>query len=284
MFGFLVGIFKLLLATSAFALIGWLGVRDKRIGGVLLTFPLLNGIAMLTGVDPLGIAGTVYLVVMWNCVVFLVAMFRYEALPPLPAGLSDETKIVLRVVVWCLAWAAGAAILAFFRDALSFAGRLFSIELCFAGLYVWRCWRRPAAPSSQAFAAMWLNGRGVVRIACFVAAFALLSLVAYVANDSRWVGWASALPLPGLFALATLTVMRDRRDLVTLGDTVLFGPLLVIPFNWLLARAIVALRLADAGTFAEIGTVVAFWAIAAWLVFAVVPRFGRWRDRLGGAA
>ena len=41
---------KLLLAVAAFVLIGWFGARDKRIGGVLLTFPLLNGIAMLTGV------------------------------------------------------------------------------------------------------------------------------------------------------------------------------------------------------------------------------------------
>ena len=50
---------KLALGISAFVLVTWLGLRDKRIGGVLLTFPLLNGIAMLTGVDPIGIAGTI---------------------------------------------------------------------------------------------------------------------------------------------------------------------------------------------------------------------------------
>jgi hypothetical protein len=58
---------KLILGIAAFVLIGWLGARDKRVGGVLLTFPLLNGIAMLTGIDPLGMAGAIYLVMMWNC-------------------------------------------------------------------------------------------------------------------------------------------------------------------------------------------------------------------------
>src|SRR5262249_1311488 len=85
-----IGIVKLLLGVLAFVLVGWLGARDKRIGGVLLTFPLLNGIAMLTEVDPVGIAGTIYLIVIWNCILFLVAIHRYDRLPPLPAGLNEE--------------------------------------------------------------------------------------------------------------------------------------------------------------------------------------------------
>jgi hypothetical protein len=67
--------------------------------------------------------------------------------------------------------------------------------------------------------------------------------------------------------------------MLALGDTVLLGPLLVIPFNWLLAQAIAGLRGAHAGTPAEIAVVVAFWAVAAALVFALVPPFARWRDR-----
>src|SRR5262249_56738190 len=114
---------------------------------------------------------------------------------------------------------------------------------------------------------MWLNGRGLIRIACFVLAFGLLSGIAYVVKDSRWVGWASALPLPGLFALATLSVTQDKQDLKSLGDTVLLSPLLVIPFNWLLARAIIVLRAEHAGVAAEIATVVAFWTVAAVIVF-----------------
>ena len=120
---------KLSLAVLAFVLVGWFGARDKRIGGVLLTFPLLNGIAMLTGVDPDGIARTVYLVVMWNCVLFLAAMHRFEWLPPLPARWDSEPKLIARAFCWVGLWAVGAVLLAWFRDDLPSAGWLFALQL-----------------------------------------------------------------------------------------------------------------------------------------------------------
>jgi uncharacterized membrane protein (GlpM family) len=271
---------KLILGIAAFVLIGWLGARDKRIGGVLLTFPLLNGIAMLTGADPLGMAGAIYLVMMWNCLLFLFVIHRYRWLPPLPAAWNAEAIIVLRVVTWTLLWAVGAALLARFRDTLSVAPVLFAIQLALVALYMSRWWHPPPPASPATFRDMWLNGSGAVRIACFVAAFALLSAVAYVARDSRWVGSASALPLPGLFALATLSVTQSKQDIASLGDTVLLGPLLFIPFNALLARAIIVLRAEQAGTLAEIAAVMAFWAVTAGLVFGLLPPIARWRDRL----
>ncbi len=272
-------VIKLALATFAFVLIGWFGARDRRIAGVLLTFPLLNGIAMLTGVDPVGIAATIYLIVLWNCLLFLVVMHRYERLPPLRAGMSPEGSIILRAAVWIVLWAVGAALLAWFRDALPSAGWLFALGAVMAAVYVARWWRPPQPQSSPTFASMWINSRGVIRIACFFAAFGILSAVAYYWRDDRWVGWASALPLPGIFALATLSVTQSRNELASLGDTVMFGPLLVIPFNWLLARAIIQLRTDGAGTLAEIVTVLLFWIAAAALVFVAVPWFARWRDR-----
>ena len=271
---------KLILGIVAFVLIGWFGARDKRVGGVLLTFPLLNGIAMLTGADPLGMAGTIYLVMMWNCLLFLFVIHRYERLPPLPAALNAEATIVLRVVIWTLLWAIGAVVLAWFRDALSVAPVLFVIQFVLVVGYLAYWWRPPPPLAKPSFRAMWLNGSGAIRIFCFVVAFALLSVVAYADDDSRWVGWASALPLPGLFALATLSVTQDKPDIASLGDTVLLGPLLYIPFNALLARAIIALRAEQAGTLAEIATVVAAWAITAALVFGLVPQIARWRDSL----
>lgn len=270
---------KLFLAVLAFVLVGWFGARDKRIGGVLLTFPLLNGIAMLTGVDPDGIARTIYLVVMWNCVLFLAAMHRFEWLPPLPAKLDPEFKLIARAFCWVGLWAVGAILLAWFRDDLPPAWWLFAIQLIVAGAYIRTRWRGSGSPSRPTFADMWRNQRGYVRIACFVAAFLILSAVAWLAHSARWVGWASALPLPGIFALATLSVTEKKSDMLALGDTVLIGPLLVIPFNWLLAQAIAGLRAAQAGTLAEIAVVIAFWTIAAALVFAAVPPFARWRDR-----
>src|SRR5437763_11636270 len=99
---------KLAVGMIAFLLIGWLGARDKRVGGVLLTFPLLNGIAMLTGLDPASIAATVYVIIIWNSALFLLAIHRYQVMPPMPACLDIEAKIVIRVVAWVSFWAAGA--------------------------------------------------------------------------------------------------------------------------------------------------------------------------------
>ncbi len=269
---------KLLLGISAFVLIGWLGARNKRIGGVLFTFPLLNGIAMLTGADPLGIAGTIYLVVIWNGALFLGAMYHYEYLPPLPAACHQEARLIARVLFWTLLWAGGAAALAFVRDALSFAGWLFVIQLMFAVLWIWRGWRAPLPASLPAFGAMWFNWSGFFRAVCFVVAFLVLLGIAYFNKDARWIGWASALPLPGLFALATLSATHSKEDLLSLGDTILLGPLLVIPFNWLLSRTIDQSRMEGGGIVVEIVIVVAFWVVAAAIVFVLVPPFARWRD------
>jgi uncharacterized membrane protein (GlpM family) len=272
-------IVKLALAVAAFLLVGWLGARDKRIGGVLLTFPLLNGIAMLTGADPTGIARTIYLLVMWNCGLFLAVMYRFESLPPLPAGWDAEVKILCRALSWVALWMTGAVLLAWFRDDLPSARWLFAIQLVIVAWHVARRWRRGTAPSRVTFAQMWSSRRGGLRIACFVAGFVLLASLAYSGQSARWVGWASALPLPGIFALATLSVTQTRDDMRSLGDTVLLGPLLVIPFNWLLAQAMLSLRAAQAGMMAEVATVVMFWVAAAAIVFLLMPPFARWRDR-----
>jgi len=270
---------KLLLAVAAFVLVGWFGARDKRIGGVLLTFPLLNGIAMLTGADPIGVARTIYLLVMWNCGLFLVLMYQFESLPPLAGGWDAEVKIICRALFWVALWMIGAVLLAWFRDDLPGARWLFALQLAIVAWYVARRWRRDGATARMTFAEMWTNRRGAIRIACFVAGFVLLSSVAYSGQSARWVGWASALPLPGIFALATLSVTQSKEDMRSLGDTVLLGPLLVIPFNGLLAHAILRLRAEGAGTIAEIATVIGFWAVAAAIVFAALPPFARWRDR-----
>lgn len=271
---------KLLLAALAFVVIGWLGARDKRIGGVLLTFPLLNGIAMVTGADPLGIAATIYLVVMWNSALSLIAMYTYDHLPPLPVNWDQEAKLIARVVCWSALWAAGATVLALLRDALSFAGWLLLMQSILAALYIWLMWRAPEPASFPTFSEMWFNWRGCVRAACFVAAFLLLLAIAHLGLDARWIGWASALPLPGIFVLAMLSVTQKKDDLLALGDTVLLGPLLVIPFNWLLSRAIIWLRIEGAGPCWEIAIVILSWLMAAAAVWCAVPPFARWRDRI----
>lgn len=270
---------KLLLAIGAFVVIGWFGARDKRVGGVLLTFPLLNGIAMLTGVDPLDVAASIFPIVMFNSVLLLTAMHHAQHLPPLPGGLGREATIIVRALSWVLLWAVGAVLITVFRDALPTVGWLVAIQAVIAATWIAYRWRAGAPPSPPGtFAGMWLNGQALIRIGCFVGVYLMLTAVAYFGQNARWTGWASGIPLPGIFALAMLSATQTRQDLASMGDTVLVGPLLAIAFNWLLSHALVHLRAEQAGAAMEIGLTVVFWAVLAAIVFVLVPAFARWRD------
>jgi hypothetical protein len=121
-----VSLLKLGLGLLAFLLIGWIGARDKRIGGALLTFPLLNGIAMLTGLDPGRIAATVYLVIVWNSALFLLVIYQHEMMPPVPLKLDGELKILSRVIFWTVVWATGSGALVYLREDLPSGAWLFA--------------------------------------------------------------------------------------------------------------------------------------------------------------
>src|SRR6185436_16700670 len=128
-----------------------------------------------------------------------------------------------------------------FGAATLFAGSLI-VALAFMSL----CWSAgsPLAQNkdtsrvtyhSRAFASFWGNSTGLWRIVLFALAYGCLFFVSRAALDQKWVGMASALPLPGLFALAALTddtAAAERAQLLSMRDTVFLGPLLVIPFNW----------------------------------------------------
>ena len=116
----------------------------------------------------------------------------------------------------------------------------------------------------------------MTRIALFVAAFAILLAVSY-RFELHWIGMASSLPLPGLFAIATLSVTQP--DLRAIRDTVFLGPLLVIPFNESFAFAVSHLPRGASGVPIGIAVLIAMWGAAAALVFLLVPKFAGWLDR-----
>src|SRR5690242_9079061 len=91
---------KLLLGLAVFLVVGYLGrFHDKRIAGVLLTFPILNGIGILAGAEPLAVADSIYAVVVFNgLLLFLMVMFC-TVLPPMLAA-SPTTALVTRLLVW----------------------------------------------------------------------------------------------------------------------------------------------------------------------------------------
>jgi hypothetical protein len=282
-------VIKLALGLAAFLLVGYVGkAHDKRIAGVLLTFPILNGVGMLTGADPLAVAQSIYPLVIFNSLLFYAAISLGDTWPPFAPATPSNRRLLVRLAVWTAIWLAGAGPLTLLHDRLPGAAVLFVVAIGIAIPFMLVGWTSPEAePPGERhghvsdFVALWSTPDAAKRIALFLACFAVV-LVASYCFESKWVGMASALPLPGLFALATLSVLEPPKRLYPIRDTVLLGPLLVIPFNWMLARAVLALP-GDPLLHAAVGVVVTlvFWAVAAVVVIYSVPalaaRLDRWR-------
>ena len=243
---------KLLLGLAVFAVLGYVGKRyDKRVAGVLLTFPILNGIGILTGNNPLAVADSIYAVVVFNGLLLFLMVALCNALPPREA--SPNVKLVLRLVFWTVIWAVGAPLIILWRDHLPGALGMFLIQCCIAAATIFLFWQPDrhdapnaaghASPSSGHLAALiafWRDRSGAWRLALFALSFGILLFAAY-AYESKWVGMLSALPVPGLFAVATLSVIEKKEYFERMRDTVLLGPFSVIVFNWLYVQAVIRL-------------------------------------------
>lgn len=273
---------KLALGLGAFAFIALVGARSKRIAGVLLTFPILNGIAMLSSAEPFRVADAISLIVMFNAALFWLAVSCIERLPPLPPGTPELIVLPARLVLWIAIWCAGAYWLTDHRDGFPSGAALFVIGLGLALASVAFLWKPP--PSSVAgpdtSASRQVLAAWTIRLLLFVGVFCVLLATAQNALDPKWVGMASALPLPGLFALAHLATTTDTDQLRPIRDTVLLGPLLVIPFNGLFAELVTRLPPGELGTALGIVALLAAWAVALAVVFGVVPKGARYLDGL----
>ena len=273
---------KLPLALLVFLVIAYAGTTDRRIAGVLFTFPILNGVAIIASPAPVVVADAIYPLVIFNCVLFALVISFPQALPPVGA-LPRGAKLFVRVATWSLVWLAGAFLITDFRAAIPGAMVLFIASLIFAILFMLSFWTKQSAAARQTnrlsthwsrFTSFWANSTGAARIAFFILAYACLFFAARSALDEKWVGMASALPLPGFFALASL--IDDAEDqraslpaLTQIRDTLFLGPLLVIPFNWAFSHALVALP--PGATAARYLTLFAMWTIAALGVVWLVP-------------
>jgi hypothetical protein len=283
---------KLILSIATFAVLGYLGKsHDKRIAGVLLTFPILNGIGILTAHDPLAAANSIYAVVIYNGLLLFLAISYYRVLPPLPEAASPHLQLVARVLIWTVLWSIGAVAIVIWRDALPGPGTLLVVTCVIAGVATVLAWK-PAnhdetsgrdfqigmPAHARGFMSFWSNAAGGVRLSLF-AFCCILLLVAANVFESKWVGMLSALPLPGLFAVATLSTLDTRDELVLVRDTVLWGPVNVVAFNWIFAE-IVARLPAEPGLHSITGLalLVMLLALDAALIFRAVPRIADFRD------
>lgn len=283
---------KLALGLAVFVALGYLGrFYDKRLAGVLLTFPILNSIGIITGDDPLAVADAVYAVVVLNGLILFFMIGFCERLTPM-AGASDNAKLVARVAVWAAIWAICAPLVTAFRDDLPGIAWILALQIVLAALAVVFVWAPPVAAVNggaprlsptghlRALVELWGNPSGIVRMGLFVLCCGLLFLVAHF-YTSKWVGMFSAVPLPGLFAIATLSVMNAQEDFKLMRDTVLIGALVVNAFNWLFAHLFVRLPFdGTAHTVSGIVMLVGMMAADAVLLFWLVPRISAFLDRV----
>jgi hypothetical protein len=278
-----------LLGLVAFLIIAYVGTQDRRVAGVLATFPILNGMAMVTDWNPFGVANAIYPIVMFNAVLFCFAISYCKRLPPLPDDWSKNTILGCRLGFWIVLWFAGAFVLTYFDKYRPSVEVLLVSQLSIATGYIAARWTRdpveakpilsqPLAYHRVEFKEFWISDDArkrfdaLMRVLAFITVFGILLVVAS-RYESKWVGMASALPLPGLFAVATLTVMRDPKTLFPIRDTIFLGPILVIVFNWSLARVV------SHNVVTDIPTLLLFWAVAALVVFWAVPIFAACVDR-----
>ena len=253
---------------------------------MLFTFPILNGVAIIASSDPVTVADAIYPLVIFNCVLFAAVISFPGALPPV-AALPRSAKLFARVAAWSLAWFAGAWLITDFRSAIPGGAVLFAGALMVATIFIVLCWTTSGSAVRRAvgatgFIAFWANATGLARIAFFIAAYACLFFASRVALDQKWVGMASALPLPGFFALASLIDDAEHKSaplasLTQIRDTLFLGPLLVIPFNWTFAHLL--LGLPPEWAVARYVALLALWIVAALAVLMLVPRLEARLDR-----
>jgi hypothetical protein len=271
---------KLAFGLGAFVFIALVGARDKPIAGVLLTFPILNGIALLASAEPFRVAEAIAPLVMFNTVLFWLAVTGIDRLPRLQPGVHEALALAARLLVWIVLWCAGAYALTGYRDALPAPIALFFVQLGIVLAYVLFGWEPPPSAAEPGPSGLrQASAAWTVRVLLFVFVFCVLIATAQNASDPKWVGMASALPLPGLFALAHLSTTTTNDQLRPTRDTVLLGPLLVIPFNWLFAALVTRLPAGPLGTALGVVALLAAWAVALALVFWLVPKAAPYLDK-----
>jgi hypothetical protein len=272
---------KLVLALTGFLLVTYYGERDKRIVGVLLTFPLLNGVALLSSPDPIKVASAIYPLVIFNSLLFWTILSAVRWLPPQWIELRSSVLLITRVLLWGAAWAVGACSLMEIQEDLPTGPIWFVAYSGIAMAVIHVLWERPNRrenPSGDRAPRFWFDWG--TRVALFVIVFLGLAYTVQNASDQRWVGMAGAFPLPGIFAIASLSVTTKSEQLISIRDTVLLGPVLVIPFTWVFGHFVNQLPPGLAGASIGIAALLVAWFISFGLVIWIVPLIERWLDPL----
>jgi hypothetical protein len=294
MTAFDLGVFaaKLIFGTLAFLLIGYLGSSsDRRVAGVMLTFPVLNGIGPLTSPDkdPVAVAAAMMPMIALNALLFFCFITAFLSARSAARGASRRMLAygigVAGALIWFLvAWQVMPAL----EPVVPSPGVSTVLNAAAVAVITPLIWSVPAIaqsgaapPNRQPFAAFWWQRRW--RVAFFVASlFVLLAAAAF--SSAEWLGRLSALPLVPLCVLAGLAI-DDPDSLPPIRDPIFIGPALAMVFVWAYTIALVPVQALGGTAYWLLGiiTLAAGWAACFLVIRWSTPRLAaaldRWRSR-----
>src|SRR5438270_10465 len=121
---------KLALGLIAFLIIGYVGqFHDRRIAGLLLTFPILNAVGILTGADPFAVADAISAVVVINGLLFYFLLSYPDFSPRFRWTWNPSSRLLAQLAGWTLMWLVAAFIVTAFRNRLPEAGFFLGLQI-----------------------------------------------------------------------------------------------------------------------------------------------------------
>lgn len=287
--GFAWFLLKAGLGTFLFTLILWcVQSQNPRVAGMMLTFPVLNGLGLLAGESQAlhQMASAMMPMIAANGLLCAGYILAYRSLPHTfeRISLRIATAFLLSacLLVWCLiALFLGSSIQVWLTSSRHTALLALGYVLGTGALtYVW-LWC-PGSDYTRVRQSLWrVIQTQAARIAVLFILIILIALCAHVGEDT-WAGRLSAFPLLPLYTLRVIPSeepepYRRVAQLDQLGSTVLIGPLVAMAFVWGFSQYLSTLARLDRDLVYISGGVVGLilgWAVCGIIIWGVA-RFAR---------
>ncbi len=287
-------ILKAVLGTCLFTLILWCAQSSNpRVAGMMLTFPALNGLGLLTAqsYDHHLMARAMLPMIALNgllCAMYITA--QHQLLGRLP-------HLSPRVTVWTLLgacvvlWGGMALWVAPLVEPYLVSARQVMVFICLyavgsAPLTAHLLWA-PVHQNGHGWRSFW----SVLRANPWRVGgmFILLLLVMLVAHGraEAWAGRLSAVPLLPLYSLLMLSPTRVHRQpevarLEHVGSTVLLGPVVAMAFVWIFTQylnALSSLQSAASALAAGVLGLLILWSMCGLMIWGILRSVRRLEHR-----
>jgi hypothetical protein len=288
-------ILKAVLGTCLFTLILWCAQSNNpRIAGMMLTFPALNGLGLLTAqsYDLHLMARAMLPMIALNgllCATYITAQRQLLGrLPHLSPKVTVWTLLGACVVLWggMALWVAPLVepYLVSARQVMAFICAYAVGSVPLTACLLWS----PVHEHGRRWQSFWSVLRANAgRVGGMFILLVLVMLVAH-GRAEAWAGRLSALPLLPFYSLLMLSPTRMHRQLEVarlehVGSTVLLGPVVAIVFVWIFAQYLNALSLlrgtARSVAAAVLGLLI-LWSVCGLMIWGILRGVRRLEHRL----